>query len=128
MKKKLVSLMLVAAMAATMVTGCGSNNGNKDASDNNGSTTEESKDDSQEESKDDSQAASGDGAVYYLNFKPEQADQWKALAETYTEQTGVPVTVETAASGTYESTLKSEMAKEEAPTLFQVNGPVGLAS
>lgn len=120
MKKKLVSLMLVAAMAATMVTGCGSNNGNKDASDNNGSTTEESKDDSQEESKDDSQAASGDGAVYYLNFKPEQADQWKALAETYTEQTGVPVTVETAASGTYESTLKSEMAKEEAPTLFQV--------
>ena len=60
MKKKLVSLMLVAAMAATMVTGCGSNNGNKDASDNNGSTTEESKDDSQEESKDDSQAASGD--------------------------------------------------------------------
>ena len=28
----------------------------------------------------------------------------------------------------YESTLKSEMAKTEAPTLFQVNGPVGLAS
>lgn len=129
MKKKLVSLMLVAAMAATMAAGCGSNNGNKnDAADNSGSTTEESTDDSQEESKDDSQAASGDGAVYYLNFKPEQADQWKALAETYTEQTGVPVTVETAASGTYESTLKSEMAKEEAPTLFQVNGPVGLAS
>lgn len=129
MKKKLVSLMLVAAMAATMAAGCGSNNGNKnDAADNSGSTTEESTDDSQEESKDDSQAASGDGAVYYLNLKPEQADQWKALAETYTEQTGVPVTVETAASGTYESTLKSEMAKEEAPTLFQVNGPVGLAS
>lgn len=38
------------------------------------------------------------------------------------------MTVETAASGTYESTLKSEMAKEEAPTLFQVNGPVGMAS
>ena len=38
------------------------------------------------------------------------------------------VTVVTAASGTYEQTLKSEMAKSEAPTLFQVNGPVGLAS
>lgn len=36
--------------------------------------------------------------------------------------------MQTAASGTYESQLKSEMAKEEAPTLFQVNGPVGLAS
>lgn len=68
------------------------------------------------------------GTVYYLNFKPEQADQWVELGEKYTEETGVPVTVVTAASGTYESTLKSEMAKDEAPTLFQVNGPVGLAS
>ena len=68
------------------------------------------------------------GSVYYLNFKPEQADQWAELGEKYTEETGVPVTVVTAASGTYESTLKSEMAKDEAPTLFQVNGPVGLAS
>lgn len=68
------------------------------------------------------------GSVYYLNFKPEQADQWVELGEKYTEETGVPVTVVTAASGIYESTLKSEMAKDEAPTLFQVNGPVGLAS
>lgn len=73
-------------------------------------------------------AAEGGGSVYYLNFKPEQADQWVALAEKYTEETGVPVVVQTAASGTYESTLKSEMAKDEVPTLFQVNGPVGLAS
>ncbi len=125
MKKKLVSLMLVAAMAATMAAGCGSNNGNggnDKASDNENQTEENS--DSAEDEEDGSQTASGDGAVYYLDFKPEQADQWKALAETYTEQTGVPVTVETAASGTYESTLKSEMAKDEAPTLFQVNGPV----
>lgn len=68
------------------------------------------------------------GKVYYLNFKPEQADQWKELAEKYTDETGVQVDVVTAASGTYESALKSEMAKAEAPTLFQVNGPVGLAT
>ena len=67
-------------------------------------------------------------SVYYLNFKPEQDTQWKALAKTYTEKTGVPVTVVTAASGTYEQTLTSEMDKTEAPTLFQVNGPVGLAN
>lgn len=66
------------------------------------------------------------GKVYYLNFKPEQADDWVALAKQYTEETGVQVDVQTAASGTYETTLKSEMAKSEAPTLFQVNGPVGL--
>ena len=33
--------------------------------------------------------------------------------------------VVTAASGNYESTLKSEIAKSDAPTLFQINGPVG---
>ena len=74
------------------------------------------------------QAEEAKGSVYYLNFKPEQAEQWEALAKTYTDQTGVEVNVLTAASGTYESTLKSEMAKDEAPTLFQVNGPVGLAT
>ncbi len=68
------------------------------------------------------------GSVYYLNFKPEQATQWEELAKIYTEATGVPVTVVTAASGTYEDTLRSEMEKAEAPTLFQVNGPVGLAT
>ena len=68
------------------------------------------------------------GKVYYLNFKPEQATQWEDLAAKYTDETGVQVDVVTAASGTYESTLKSEMAKAEAPTLFQVNGPVGLAT
>ena len=76
----------------------------------------------------DTAAAAAEGSVYYLNFKPEQDEQWQTLAKSYTEQTGVPVTVVTAASGTYEETLAAEMAKSEAPTLFQVNGPVGLAS
>lgn len=59
-------------------------------------------------------SASAAGEVYYLNFKPEQDAQWQELAELYTEETGVPVTVKTAASGQYETTLKSEMAKSEA--------------
>lgn len=67
-----------------------------------------------------------DGAVYYLNFKPEQKEEWEALAKAYTDETGVDVTVVTAADGTYEATLTSEMAKSDAPTLFQVTGPVGL--
>ncbi len=73
-------------------------------------------------------STSGDdakGKVYYLNFKPEAADQWAALAKEYTKEKDVDVKVQTAASGTYEQTLKSEIAKTEAPTLFQVNGPVG---
>ena len=72
--------------------------------------------------------ASAEGSVYYLNFKPEQDPQWQELAKLYTEKTGVPVTVVTAASGNYETTLMSEIEKNDPPTLFQVNGPVGLAN
>ena len=72
--------------------------------------------------------ATATGKVYYLNFKPEQDEDWQNLAKAYTEETGVPVTVVTAASGTYEETLMADMAKTDAPTLFQVNGPVGLAN
>ena len=97
-KKKVLSIVLAAAMIAGLTAGCGSDSGSGEGG------SEEAK-----------------GKVYYLNFKPE-------AAETYTEETGVPVTVLTAASGEYEKTLKSEMAKTDAPTLFQVNGPVGLAS
>ncbi len=66
------------------------------------------------------------GKVYYLSFKPEQDAAWQALAKEYTEETGVKVEVLTAAEGQYEQTLTGEMDKSEAPTLFQVNGPVGL--
>ena len=98
MKKKLLSVLLVGVMALSLLAGCGAK---------------------EDESK---------GSVYYLNFKPEQDAQWKELAKVYTEKTGVEVIVETAASGQYETTLKAAMAKSDAPTLFQVNGPVGLQS
>ncbi|MDO4966405.1 MAG: ABC transporter substrate-binding protein, partial [Lachnospiraceae bacterium] len=92
--------------------------------------TEAAEDTADEAEEDDAAeaVAAADGQVYYLNFKPEQDEQWQALAKSYTTQTGVPVTVVTAASGTYEETLTAEIAKDEAPTLFQVNGPVGLAN
>lgn len=60
------------------------------------------------------------GSVYYLNFKPEANDAWQKLAETYTQQTGVPVKVVTAASGQYDTTLTAELDKDAAPTMFQV--------
>ncbi len=63
--------------------------------------------------------AAAEGKVYYLNFKPEADQAWQDLAALYTAQTGVPVTVVTAASGEYQTTLTSEMDKSEAPTLFQ---------
>ena len=104
-KKGIAALGLSLMMAGTMLTGCGS--GDSDGA---------------------GKKADAKGSVYYLNFKPEQDAQWQELAKVYTDETGVDVTVVTAASGQYETTLKSEMGKSESPTLFQVNGPVGLAS
>lgn len=65
------------------------------------------------------------GCVYYLNFKPEAAEKWEEIAEVYTAETGVEVKILTAANGNYEQTLKAEIAKRDAPTIFQINGPVG---
>ena len=76
-------------------------------------------------SSSDDKASDDKGSVYYLSFKPEQEEQWKKVAESYEEETGVNVKIVTAASGKYEETLKSEIAKDDAPTLFQINGPVG---
>ena len=73
-------------------------------------------------------AAAGSGEIYYLNFKPEIAEVYDEIAAAYEAETGVKLNVVTAASGTYEQTLKSEIAKEDAPTLFQINGPKGYAS
>jgi raffinose/stachyose/melibiose transport system substrate-binding protein len=68
------------------------------------------------------------GEIYYLNFKPEVSEIYKKIADEYKKETGVTLKVVTAASGTYEQTLKSEIAKSDAPVLFQINGPVGYAS
>ena len=101
--KKFLSIALAAVLSVGVLTGCSSSDSTSSAGDEKGS-------------------------VYYLSFKPEQEEQWKAIAKKYTEETGVEVKVVTAASGTYEQTLKSEITKDDAPTLFQINGPVGYQS
>jgi raffinose/stachyose/melibiose transport system substrate-binding protein len=73
-------------------------------------------------------APAAGGEVYYLNFKPEVAETYQKIADEYKAETGVTLKVVTAAAGTYEQTLKSEIAKADAPVLFQINGPVGYQS
>ena len=66
-----------------------------------------------------------DSEVYFLNFKPEAAKVYEKIVKEYEKESGVKVKVATAAANTYEQTLKSEIAKSSAPTIFQVNGPIG---
>ena len=121
MKKKLLSTLLCVAMVSTMLVGCGETASKE--TDKASTETEETA----TEATDAADASAEGGKVYYLNFKPEVEEAWNEIAAAYTEETGVDVKVVTAASGTYEEVLKSEIAKEDAPTLFQVNGPVGYA-
>lgn len=72
-----------------------------------------------------SPGANKNADVYFFNFKPEIADVYDDIAREYKEKTGVNVKVVTASSGTYEETLRSEIAKSNAPTIFQINGPTG---
>ena len=60
------------------------------------------------------------GSVYWLNFKPESDAVLQEVAAMYKAETGVDVKVVTAASGTYNQTLLSEMDKTDAPTLFVI--------
>ena len=103
--KKAFALLLTLAMVLSLAA-CGGDSG---------TTTDDTGD-----------GETATGSVYYLNFKPEADAQWQELAQLYTDETGVPVTVVTAASNTYEQTLTSEMAKDVPPTLFHVNGINGL--
>lgn len=100
--KKVLSIILCLAMLFPVASGC---SGVKDEG-----------------------AEVGGGTIYYLNFKPEAADVYKEIAAAYKEETGVTLNVVTAASGTYEQTLKSEIAKADPPTIFQINGPKGYLS
>lgn len=100
MRNKLLSLLLIASLV--FVAACSNNGGTKGGS-----------------------ASGGAESIYFLNFKPEIAEVYEQIAKDYEAETGVKVKVVTAAAGTYETRLKSEIAKSEPPTIFQINGPIG---
>ena len=103
--KKYLALILALVMSLSLVA-CG---GGEDAADDGAGD-----------------AAAETGRVYYLNFKPEFDAALQQLAADYTAETGVEVKVVTAASGTYSDTLTAEMAKDEAPTIYNIGNMSGL--
>lgn len=118
--RRILAMALSAAMGLTMLVGCNNN------STSNTSNTPASGSTSDKTSNDD-KTSTGDaskGRVYWLNFKPELDETANALAKAYTEKTNIPVKVVTAASGSYEQQLTSELDKNEPPTMFVVGKPV----
>lgn len=110
MFKRIIAVFTAAFLISAVFAGCGRmSDGKVDGSDTNG-TLNTAKE------------------IRYLNFKPEIAEVYDRISEAYEKEKGVKLIVETAASGTYESTLTARMATSEAPTIFQINGPIGYTS
>ena len=105
MKKRILALVLAVLLVVSLAA-CGGSSDKKD-SDKGGDSGEK-------------------GSVYWLNYKPEIDETLQSLAKTYTEKTGVEVKVVTAASGTYKTTLTSEMDKSNPPTLFVIQNQQGV--
>ncbi len=123
MKKmsKVVACAMSIAMAASALSGCGTSDDTASTSAATESVTAASaSEDETEKETEEAKTSSGEGSVYMLNFKPETDEAWQKLASDYEAETGVEVTVLTAADGQYNTTLQSEMAKESAPTIFNV--------
>ena len=87
MKKRLMALALTAAVGATALTGCGGG----ETAVTTAAATEAAKTEAAATTAAPATEAApaAEGSVYYLNFKPEQDQQWQDLAKVYTEQTGV---------------------------------------
>ena len=116
--KKISSLLLALSLCVGLLAGCGGNEEPAPAPAPDGGETAAPAPDGGE--------TAATGSVYYLNFKPEADAAWQDLAKQYTTETGVEVKVVTAASGEYSTTLTAEMAKSDAPTLFQCGNAQGL--
>ncbi|MCI1552228.1 MAG: ABC transporter substrate-binding protein, partial [Lachnospiraceae bacterium] len=140
MKKQVIGTVLSATMVAALVAGCGSSSTTTSTASETASTEAVSSEAAATEAAS-SEAATSEAAsdasttdaeisnarVYLLNFKPETDEAWQDLASTY-NGLGGNVTVLTAADGQYATTLQSEMAKSEAPTIFNIGSSTDAAT
>ena len=108
MKKKLLAVALVAAMAMGLMA-CGSSSGSSDAAAGDAAKTEEAA----------APAASGEGDIRLVNGKIEVDAALKAAAEAYKAETGVTVAIESMGGGVnIQDTLKGYFQADNMPDIF----------
>ena len=133
MLKKSLSVLLASAMAAAALAGCAAAPAAAPAAEapaekeeataeDAGDAEEAEEAEETEETAEAAPASDYTGTIRWLNYKPEVADQMNDLAKAYTEETGIKVQIDTAASNTYEQTLTARMDSTDAPAIFVVDG------
>lgn len=116
--RKILGIVLATVMCMAIFAGCG----DSASSDSTGGDTQSN----EAAGNNTSGGSSSGGKVYWLNFKPESDEALQSIAAMYKEETGTDVRVVTAASGTYEQTLASEMDKSDPPSIFVIGTQEGV--
>ena len=115
MKKKWLSLLLVSAMAAGMLAGCGSSSSGSSSAGTD--ATDTGTDTAATPTPDDST----DYDFYIFNGKGEIADSLQAAVDAYSAEKGVKIKLFTLGSGVDSSeVLRTELNSEHKPTIFTV--------
>ena len=110
--KRFTGLLLAGIMTASVcAAGCGNNNGGANANPSSGS--EANNDGDVDNSR-------KDGKITLFQSKTEIMGDLNALAEAYTQETGVKVEVWETTGDSYYSDLKTGMTTEAGPTLFSL--------
>jgi raffinose/stachyose/melibiose transport system substrate-binding protein len=122
MKRLLVLILVVTSLLS--IAGCGTNVEEPIKPD----TTEKQKESEVTAKKEEPAEPALADEIYFLNFKPEVTETYEKILKDFEAETGIHVKMETAASGTYERVLTAEVAKTDAPTIFQINGPIGYSN
>jgi len=111
--KKVLALILAALMILSLAA-CGGNGGNESKAPETQGTEKENE--SKEEGK--TEGGSIEVAVTYTG---DQLEVFKGLTEKFTKETGIEVVIDEYGSD-YEATMKSRMASNNLPDVFQTHG------
>ena len=121
MKKKVVSVILAVAMTASLLAGCGTNNGNSAAGEESTETEgTESTEETAEESTEETAASGEDVTLEFLSCKIEDAPKAafdEIIANFEAANPGVKIEVQSMNSDNLKTTLRSRAASGDMPDI-----------
>lgn len=129
MKKKLLGMILCMAMVISMLGGCGSKEKSEDASQNDSTQNDSSQSNAQDDGSKTEDTADQDSGksveiTWLHHFQEEGIQKWvNNEVTTFTEANpNIKVNVEVVAADVYDQILKTKIASDDAPMIFDLAG------